>query len=122
MIKDISGNNFIQVSGSSGFTPYVNMSNPSAGMMRYNGNVQQMEVYDGSSWLSFTSDHAYVGLDQSASAAITWALNKMAEEAELQRLAHDHPAVRAAYEVFKRAGEQLKTTIILSKDEQETTR
>ncbi len=120
MIKQLTGNNHIQVSGSSGFAPYVNMSNPSAGMIRYNGTVQQMEVYDGVSWLTFTSDHAYVGLHESASAAITWAMGKMAEEAELQRMAHTHPAVRAAYEAFKRAGEQLKTTIILSKDEQPT--
>jgi hypothetical protein len=96
------------------------MSNHSAGMVRYNGNIQQMEVYDGATWLQLTSDHAYVGLNQSATAAITWALSKMAEEAELQHMAHDNPAVRAAYEAFKRAGEQLKTTIILSKDEQST--
>lgn len=90
-------------------------------MVRYNGTNQQMEVYDGHSWLQLSSDHAYVGLDQSATAVIAWAMQKMAEEAELQKMAHDCPAVRLAYEAFKRAGEQLKTTIILSKDEYKTT-
>jgi hypothetical protein len=120
MIKSISGNGHVQVTGSSGFTPYVNMSNPSAGMMRYNGTNQQLEVYDGMSWLTLTSDSVHIGLDHNATAALTWAMTKMSEEAELQRMAETHPAVLAAYEAFKRAGEQLKTTIILSKDEQPT--
>jgi len=120
MIKTLAGTNHIQVTGGNGFAPYVNMSNPSAGMMRYNGSNQQMEVYDGMSWLQMSSDHAYVSLDPSATAVIAWAMQKMAEESKLQKMAHEHPAVRAAYEAFKRAGEQLQTTIILSEDEKST--
>lgn len=108
MINSISGMNNVVVNSGSSFMPYVNMSNPSAGMVRYNGSNQNLEVYDGSSWLQIVTPSASI---------VAWALNKMAEEAELQQLAHKHPAVRAAYEAFKRAGEQLKTTIILSKDE-----
>lgn len=100
--------------------PYVNMSNPSAGMVRYNGNNQALEVYDGMTWLVLTANHAQLDLSGGANAAISWAMNKMNEETELQQMAKEHPAVRAAYEAFKRAGEQLKTTIILSKDEQTT--
>jgi hypothetical protein len=48
-------------------------------------------------------------------------MNKMAEEAALEKLSESHPAVKAAYENMKRAAEQLKATIILSKDEQTTT-
>jgi hypothetical protein len=36
-------------------------------------------------------------------------------------MADNHPAVKVAYENMKRAAEQLKVTIILSKDEQTTT-
>lgn len=121
MINSINGMNHIAVNGGNAFMPYVNMSNPSAGMMRYNGNSQHIEVYDGSSWLQIASNTANIDLSGSANAAISWALSKMAEEAELQKMAAEHPAVRAAYDAFKRAGEQLKTTIILSKDEQKTT-
>ena len=121
MINNISGMNNVVVYGGSSFMPYVNMSNHSAGMVRYNGSTQSMEVYDGASWLQLTSNHANIDLSGTANAAITWAMRKMTEEAELERLAAEHPAVKAAYENMKRAAEQLKTTIILSKDEQTTT-
>ena len=120
MIKSLVPGKHIVVTGDNGFSPYVNMSAPSAGMMRYNGSTQNMEVYDGSTWQIITTDRPTIDLTGSASAAIAWAMEKMAEETELQKMAHEHPAVRAAYEAFKRAGEQLKTTIILSKDEQST--
>jgi hypothetical protein len=118
MIKSITGPGHVIVNGGSTFMPYVNMSNPSAGMVRYNGTKEYMEVYDGASWLQIAANHVSIDLSGGANAAIMWAMSKMAEEAELQKMAHEHPAVRAAYEAFKRAGEQLRTTIILSKDEQ----
>lgn len=120
MINSISGMNQVVVNGGSAFMPYVNMNNYSAGMVRYNGNNQSMEVYDGANWLQLNHAHASIDLTANANAAIAWAMSKMAEEAELQQMVRDNPAVRAAYEAFKRAGEQLKTTIILSKDEQST--
>ena len=121
MINGISGVNNVVVHGGSSFMPYVNMSNHSAGMVRYNGSNQSIEVYDGAGWLQIVSNHASIDLSGTANAAITWALAKMSEEAQLERLSAEHPAVKAAYENMKRAAEQLKTTIILSKDEQATT-
>ena len=38
-------------------------------------------------------------------------------EAQLEKMGEEHPAVKAAHEHFRRAAEQLKATIILSKDE-----
>ena len=98
--------------------PYVNNNNTSAGMVRYNNG--NMEVYDGTTWLLMTGSVATVGISPIAEAAIEWAMKKMQEETEMEHLASQHPAIRAAYEAFKRAGEQLKTTIILSKDEKTT--
>ena len=118
MINNMSGSENVIVAGGSSFMPYVNMSNPSAGMVRYNGNNQCMEVYDGLAWLTMNNNHVNIGLTGAANAAIAWAMKKMAEEAELERLSDSHPAVKAAYENMKRAAEQLKATIILSKDEQ----
>ena len=117
MINNISGMGSVVVTGGTSFMPYVNMSNPSAGIVRYNGNNQCMEVYDGNSWLTMNHNHVHVDLSGAANAVISWAMRKMAEEAELEKLAHDHPAVQAAYENMKRAAEQLKATIILSKDD-----
>jgi hypothetical protein len=106
------------VHGGHNNTPYVNNNNTSAGMVRYNnGNI---EVYDGTTWLLMTGSVATVGISPIAEAAIEWAMKKMQEETEMEHLASQHPAIRAAYDTFKRAGEQLKTTIILSKDEKTT--
>ena len=120
MIKGITGNGHVVVSGGGSSGPHVsNYSNNSmVGMVRYHNN--NLEVYDGVAWLTIQSSYATVDLSGAANAAITWAMNKMAEEAQLERLAHDHPAIKAAYENMKRASEQLKATIILSKDEQTT--
>ncbi len=49
MINNIAGMGNVVVVGGSSFMPYVNMNNPSAGMVRYNGTTQSMEVYDGMS-------------------------------------------------------------------------
>jgi len=97
MIKSISGTNQVVGGGGGGCT----------GGGGGNG---------GSSWYQLTN-HASIDLSPNANAAILWAIDKMAEEAELKKLANTHPAVRAAYDAYKRAGEQLKATIILSKDE-----
>jgi hypothetical protein len=120
MILNISGGDYIVVTNGNSSGPYIsNHSNKSmVGMVRYNSN--QLEVYDGSTWLTLASAPVNIELSGSANAAIAWAMSKMAEEAELQRMADNHPAVKSAYENMKRAAEQLKATIILSKDEQTT--
>ena len=120
MIKSINGLGHIVVTGGSSSSPYVNTHSgqPLVGMVRYHNN--NLEVYDGNSWLQISGSYATIDLSVTANAAITWAMNKMAEEAQLEKMAAEHPAVKAAYENMKRASEQLKATIILSKDEEPT--
>lgn len=120
MINSISGSNHVIVSNGHSSGPYINKNGNTAmvGMVRYNN--YQLEAYDGYSWLVIATTPVTIDLSGSANTAITWAMKKMAEEAELEKLAAGHPAVKAAYENMKRAAEQLKTTIILSKDEQTT--
>ena len=85
-------------------TPYINMSNPSAGMLRYNGNGNQLEVYDGSSWLSMNTNTATVDLTQEAREAIAWASKKRQEELDLLELAQRHPAVQDALNKLRANG------------------
>jgi hypothetical protein len=122
MIKDIVGSGpFVQVIGGGGYSPYINMSNPSAGMTRWNGATQSLEVYDGSSWMVISSSVTSVGLTGDAVSAITWAKKKMEEEAELEKLAREHPAVNIALDNLKKAKIHLDTTIILSKEHDQKT-
>jgi hypothetical protein len=52
---------------------HISMSNPSAGMVRYNMN--HFEVYDGYSWISFAQD-ATVDLTYDTREVLEWASKK----------------------------------------------
>lgn len=94
MIKNISGGRGITVMGGNSSSPYVNMSNPSAGMLRYNGNNQNLEVYDGSSWMTMSMNYAQVDLDADAQSLLEWARAKRAEEDYLKREAEKNPTIK----------------------------
>lgn len=121
MIKGVASGAFIDVVGGTSSMTYVinNPDNPTQGMVRVNGN--DFQVWNNGAWVQIAASYPTVSLNSSAQSAISWAMNKMAEEAALETLSESHPAVKAAYENMKRAAEQLKATIILSKDEQTTT-
>jgi len=117
MITNIMGGQYLTV-GHNAQTYYNNTSQPAAGMLRYHSGGR-VEVYDGNSWLT-CSGSANINLSPDAERALTWAIQKQREEQELEKLSKEHPAIQAAVENLRRAEEQLKTTIILSKDEQTT--
>ena len=110
MIKSLQGTGGIVVGTTS--TPWINMSNPSAGTVRYNGNTSAMEVYDGSSWLTL-SQSATVSLDYNAQVLLNWAQAKMAEEQRLESMAAKHPAVADALEAVRKAQEQVRIVTAL---------
>jgi hypothetical protein len=122
MIKDVIGTSpFVQVTGGGGYTPYINMSNASAGMTRWNGNTQNLEVYDGFSWITLSSNVASVGLTGEAVNILSWAKQKMEDEIMLEKLAREHPAINLALDNVKKAKTQLDAIIILSKEHEQTT-
>lgn len=99
MIKNLSQSGaFTQVS--SYYPPQIYGNGQSAGQVRYNTSTQQMEVYDGSSWISI-SQTATVGLTMPAEDAIRWAQTKMAEESALKLRLEKHPGLKDAYEKFQ---------------------
>jgi hypothetical protein len=118
MIKAVHGSDSIFVTDSNYHLPYVDSTKPSAGMLRYKD--YNIEVYDGNGWLSVIAATPHLDLSPEIKAVLAWAKKAMHEEKELERLAKQHPAVNAALENVQRAQQQLKTTIILSQDEQTT--
>lgn len=127
MIKGITGGVGIMVSGGNTSVPYVNQNsnNPMQGMMRINGS--DIQVFDGSGWMNINASYATATLDMDTLTLLEWARKKRAEEQEIETLSFDHPAVRIAKENLNKvkaemykAEQQLKATIILSKDEQTT--
>lgn len=94
MIKGVTLSGGITGSGSSSM-PHINMNNPSAGMVRYNGNNQNIEVYDGSSWYQL-GQYADIRLEERINNAIDWVYKKMAEERQLEELVRKYPTVAKA--------------------------
>ena len=110
MITNVySTGSYVTVSSAVG-GPYVNASNPSAGMMRYHN--QQVQVYDGSSWLA-TGSSANVGLSPEAEEIMAWAREKMRAEREARAMAEQYPAVADALNAVWESEQQLKTIVAL---------
>jgi hypothetical protein len=101
MIKGLQGSAHVVVSGGNTSVPYVNsnVNNPMTGMMRINGS--DLQVFDGSSWLSVSTSYATVALSPTTEEAIDWVKRKMLEEKDLHKRMEKHPGLRQAYEQFR---------------------
>ncbi len=126
MINHITANNagsLLYVSTGGMSMPYINMNAPSSGMVRYNGNNQCMEVYDGSSnvWLQLHGKTVDINLNGDVITAVEWAKKRMKEESEWEKLAVTNEAVKIALESMKKARQQLDITAKLVKEHNETT-
>jgi hypothetical protein len=123
MIKNITpSGRYITVSGSNANT-YVNGYSGAQGVgnMRYNTSTQNMEVFDGNTWITLNMDYASVGLNGEAESLLDWARKKRDEELEWQNLAATSEAVKIALDNLEQAKQQLAITAHLAKDINETT-
>ena len=125
MIANITanGSNLLWVSTGGSTMPHINMNAPSSGMMRWNGNINSIEVFDGSMnlWQQMYGKTADIQLSPQIQAVVAWANLKMAEESEWEKLAKTNDAVKIALENMKKAKQQLDITAKLVKDHNETT-
>lgn len=92
------------VSVDAGSQTYVNNNGPAAGMVRYNTNSQQFEVFDGNNWQVFYQD---INLRFSGymEDLLQWAEKKRREEQELDQLCANYPnlaEVRQEFEILHR--------------------
>lgn len=125
MIKGLAGSQGVVVNGGNTSLPYVNqnVSNPMQGMIRVWGT--DLQVFDGTNWSMIPSSYATIELDSEARNLLDYVRQQRNEELELKALisGHHHPAVRIAQENLNkvkeeldRAKQQLKATVILSKE------
>ncbi len=123
MIKDImASGRYVQVQGGSAST-YVNGYSglQGVGNMRYNTSNQNMEVFDGSSWITLNMGYAQVGLNGEAESLLDWAREKRNEELAWKELAEKNQAVKIALDNLEKARQQLDITAKLARDYEETT-
>ena len=120
MIKGLQGIDGLTVSGGSTSVPYVNMdiTKPMQGMIRVWGS--EMQVFDGTTWMSMNTSYATVGLDQETQNLLSWARSKQRQEIELLEIATKNEAVRIALENVKEAQEQLAIIAHLSREHETT--
>lgn len=103
MIKHITGTNGVKVNGYVE-QPYISPGAQSAGMVRYNTNMNQLEAYDGIAWKSLSGNFE-IELSPDVWSVVNWAKQKMEEEKRLDGLCEKYPGLRNArdnYETFKR--------------------
>jgi hypothetical protein len=123
MIKHITPTGrYITVSGGNSST-YVNGYSGAQGVgnMRFNTSTQNMEVFDGNSWMMLNMDYASVGLNNEAESLLDWARKKRDEELAWQNLAATSQAVKIALDNLEQAKTHLAITAHLAKDINETT-
>jgi hypothetical protein len=119
MIKTVNGaGRYVMVQGGFPATTYINTGSGymNVGDVRFNTNMQMLEVYDGNRWIEMNTSHASVGLTPDAEMALDWATKKRNEEMALEAKAKDNPAIADLLNQRKTIDEQIKVIEILTKD------
>ncbi len=94
MIRNIYPGYGITVTGNSSSDPYINAGAAGAGMLRWNPNMNCIEVNDGAIWKQIYVSQPIVELAPEAKEVVEWAKWKRQEEEKIKRLAKEYPAVR----------------------------
>ena len=122
MLQDItSSSRYVTTYGGGSSLPYVpsNSNNPIQGMIRVQN--QNMQVFDGSSWINMTQSVSSVGLTPEAESLLDWARKKRDEEMMWQSLAKENKAVKIALDNLEQAQQQLDITAKLAREYEQTT-
>jgi hypothetical protein len=119
MIKSIhSSTPFLTISGGNPGSTYIgNFNGTGVGNMRYNPNSQNIEVYDGNTWIILSAHHANINLSDDAVSLLEWARQKRNEELELERLAQTSPAIKDLITQIEEKEEQIRVVQALIKEE-----
>jgi len=75
MIKNITGGQGVTVSNSSTSWPYFqnHNNNPLTGTIKYDGQTQNIMVYDGSTWQTLPSSYPLIQLSPDVHELLQWA-------------------------------------------------
>jgi hypothetical protein len=111
-----NGSKYISAYVGSSSDPYFSMTGASAGMLRFNGDTRNFEVYDGNSWRMMSGTSASVSMNPVAENAIDWASKKMQEEKEWEELAKTNSSVKIALDNLEQSKHQLRVTATLAKE------
>ena len=101
MIKGINAGPHLTIMNSYSSTPSFSPGAQSAGMVRYNTNMQCLEVFDGISFVTLGAAHPTVELAPASREGLEWAMRKQQEERELKAMLERHPGLRELHDKFE---------------------
>lgn len=113
MIKNLFQGIGIEVAGGGSQYPYINMSNPNAGKVQFNGTT--FDVYDGTNWLNISGSSATISLDKETLDILDWVKRKRDDELMLEERAKSNPALADLLNQRKELEEKIKILEILSR-------
>jgi hypothetical protein len=106
MIKGINtSGRYVTVTGGTASDPYISPGSVGAGMLRWNSNMNNMEVNDGNSWKTLSMNYATVELTPEAESLMEWARKERDKQRTREDAVRRNPALRKAYEAIQRAEE-----------------
>ncbi len=104
MIKGInSSGRYLTVSGGNSSSTYISPGSAGAGMMRYNSNMNCIEVNDGNSWQQLQMSYATVELTPDGESLLEWARKERDKQWARDERIRKNPALKKAYEAIQRA-------------------
>lgn len=117
MIKGINtSGRYLVVSGGSPSNPYISPGAVGAGMVRYNPNMNQLEVNDGNSWQQLSMSYASIELSADAESLLEWARKERSKQQTRELAVKNNPALQKAYEAIRRAEENFDLLETISKE------
>ena len=104
MIKSINGGgDYLMVSNGGPVSQYFNNFSGAlnVGQLRWNPNNQNMEVYDGNSWVMMNTNHVNIDLTTRTKDILSWAEYQMVQDRELRKLMEKHPGLKDLHDKFE---------------------
>lgn len=74
----------------------------------------EIKFFDGTSWIAFQT-YSQVEMKSEDVHALEWVRKKMQQEAELEKLAHEHPTIADLCQELKTVQEKLQVAVALCK-------
>lgn len=105
MIKGLntSGRYITVQGGAPNAGPYISPGAVGAGMVRYNSNMNQLEVNDGNTWQTLATSYATIELTPETESLLNWAREQRSRQLEREQRIKNNPALKKAYEAILRA-------------------
>jgi len=103
MIKGLMGGTRTLVSGGNTSVPYINQNNtnPMQGMIRIWGS--DMQVFDGTGWMTLSTSYATVDLDSETKSLLDWTAAQRTIAFKRMEAVQKNPALTKAFEAITKA-------------------